>query len=79
VFEELAGPTGGNGHGLKAVHKVAISEKIDEFTVEKVCTWNRTGLQIVEDRSVSTVIVAFILIGMGVSLTFIQKIRENEA
>jgi hypothetical protein len=79
VFEELTGPTGGKGHGLKAVHKVAISDKIDEYTVEKVCAWNLTGLQIVEDRSVSTVIAAFILIGMGVSLTFIQKIGENQA
>ena len=79
VFEELTSPTSGKGHQLKAVHQVAISEKIDDFTVEKVCTWNSTGLQIVKDPSIPTVIAAFILIGMGVSLTFIQKIRENEA
>jgi cytochrome c biogenesis protein len=78
VFDELANPTSGEGHRLIAVHQVAVSEKIDDFTVEKVCAWNRTGLQIVKDPSMPVVIAAFILIGMGVSLAFIQRIGENE-
>jgi hypothetical protein len=79
VFEELTSPTSGEGHRLKAVHRVAVLEKIDDFTVEKVCTWDRTVLQVVKDPSISTVIAAFVLIGMGVSLTFIQRIGESEA
>lgn len=75
VFEEITGTTSGKGHVLKTVHKVATSDEIDDFTVEKLCTRYRTGLQIVEDSSVSTVIAAFILIGIGLSLTFIQKIK----
>ncbi len=74
VFEELDLPTEGKGHKLKAIHRVAVSEQIDDFTIERLCIWNQTGLQVVEDRSTIPVLISMILIGFGVSLTFIQKL-----
>jgi cytochrome c biogenesis protein len=77
VFEELAGNTEGSGHTVKAVHRVAVSEQIDGYTVEKLCILNQTGLQVVEDRSFLPVLVSLVLIGLGVSLTFIQKMGDQ--
>ncbi len=77
IFEELSGSTEGSGHAVKAVHRIAVSEKIDDYTVEKLCIWNLTGLQIVEDRSFLPVIISLSLIGFSVSLTFIQKMGDK--
>jgi hypothetical protein len=77
VFKELSGGTKGSGYTVKGVYKVAVSEQIDGYTVEKLCIWNKTGLKIVEDRSFIPVLVSLVLIGFGVSLTFIQKLGDN--
>jgi len=78
VFEELTGDAEGGGHKVIAVHRVAPSEKIDEFLIERLCIWEQTGLQVVEDRSIAPVLVSLILIFGGVSLTFIQKLGDKD-
>ncbi len=78
VFEELSGQAEGQSHKVKAVHRVGVREQIDWFTVEKLCVNNATGLQVVEDPSVAPLIVSLILIGSGMSLTFIQKMGDKK-
>jgi cytochrome c biogenesis protein len=78
VFEELSGQAEGESHTVQAVYRVGVNEQIDWFTVEKLCVNNATGLQVVEDPSVASLIVSLILIGSGMSLTFIQKMGDKK-
>jgi cytochrome c biogenesis protein len=78
VFEELSGQAEGASHTVTAVHRVGVNEQIDWFTIEKLCVNNATGLQVVEDPSVASLIVSLILIGSGMSLTFIQKMGDKK-
>ena len=77
VFEELTGMGQEGGHKVAAVHRVAVSEVLDYFKIEKVCMISQTGLQIVRDPTTLPVIIALIMIGLGVSLTFIQKLGDK--
>lgn len=73
VFEELSTGNEDAGHSIKAVYRLSISEEIDGFTMEKFSVLNQTGLQVVKDPSIALVLIALILVGSGLSLTFIQK------
>jgi cytochrome c biogenesis protein len=77
VFEELVGMGQEGGHSVAAVHRVGVSEVIDFFKIEKVCMTSETGLQVVKDPTTLPVIIALTLIGLGVSLTFIQKLGDQ--
>jgi hypothetical protein len=77
VFDELVGMGQEGGHRVAAVHRVAVSEVLDFFKIEKVCMTSETGLQVVKDPTTVPVIIAMALIGLGVSLTFIQKMGDN--
>ncbi len=77
VFEELSADSEGGGHSVKAVYRLAISEEIDGFTMKNYSVQNQTGLQVVQDPSIVLVITALILIGSGLSLTFIQKFMDK--
>jgi hypothetical protein len=60
-----------------AVHRVGIDEKIGTFTIEKLCISSSTGLQVTKDSSVAPIIISLALIGMGLSLTFAQKMGDQ--
>jgi hypothetical protein len=77
VFEELSTSGQDSGHSVTAVHRLSVSEEIDGFTMEKFSIASQTGLQIVEDPSTIPVIISLILIGLGLSLTFIQKMGDK--
>ena len=77
IFEELSADSTGSGHEVIAVYRVGIDEQIGMYTIEKLCISNSTGLQVVEDSSVTPLIVSLILIGFGMSLTFVQKIGDK--
>jgi len=77
VFEELSADSTGSGHEVIAVYRVGIDEQIGMYTIEKLCVSNSTGLQVVEDSSVVPLIASLILIGLGMSLTFVQKIGDK--
>jgi cytochrome c biogenesis protein ResB len=77
VFEELSMDSEGSGHEMIAVHRVGIDEKIGTFTIEKLCISSSTGLQVTKDSSVAPIIISLALIGMGLSLTFAQKMGDQ--
>ncbi|KKK64896.1 hypothetical protein LCGC14_2979580, partial [marine sediment metagenome] len=77
VFEELVGMGQEEGHSVAAVHRVAVYDVLDGFKIEKVCIISETGLQIVKDPTTTPVMIAMILIGLGISLTFIQKLGDK--
>ena len=77
IFEELE--TNKTGHKTKKIRQVGVSEKIGEYTIDKICITNYTGLLAVKDPSTMPVIVSLALIGFGISLTFIQKIGKETA
>jgi hypothetical protein len=77
VFQEMTSGGEETGHTVRAVYRVAISEMIDQFTIEKLCISYTTGLQVVKDISFIPVIIALIMIGGGMSLAFIQKIGDT--
>ena len=75
IFEQLS--TAEGGHSVEKVYRVGVSETIHGFKVSKVCLTNYTGLQVVVDPSTTPVVISLPLIGLGISLTFIQKIGEK--
>ena len=77
VFEELSASSEGSGHEVIAVHRVGIGERIGVYTIEKLCISSSTGLQVVEDSSVVPLIVSLVLIGLGMSLTFVKTMGDK--
>lgn len=71
IFEEWLGD--------KKVHVFEIPEGgfIEGYKVEKVTFNMSTGLEIVKDPGVIPVIIAFMVILLGLGLTFIQKLGDN--
>ena len=75
IFEQIS--TAEGDHSVEKVYRVGVSETIHGFKVSRVCLTNYTGLQVVVDPSTTPVIISLSLIGLGISLTFIQKIGEK--
>jgi hypothetical protein len=71
IFEEL--DAGGVPVKTHHIHK---DETIDRFFVDDVLTVNRTGLRVAQDIGFIPVVAAFIIIGAGLALTFVQKIGD---
>jgi cytochrome c biogenesis protein len=71
VFEELDA----DGAPVQT-HGVRMGETINRFVIDDVLTVNRTGLRITRDIGFLPVIAAFIIIGAGLALTFVQKIGD---
>lgn len=72
IFEEL------DSDGIPVgTHRVQISEKIDRFLIDEIFVTDQTILRVVQDRSFLPALAAFIIIGIGLVLTFVQKIGEK--
>jgi cytochrome c biogenesis protein len=72
IFEELDGAGAPVGR-----HQVGMSGRIDRFRIDDILTTDMTGLRVVQDRGFIPVLIGFIIIGIGLALTFIQKLREE--
>lgn len=72
IFEELDN----NGVPL-ASHTVQISEKINRFLVDDIFVTDQTILRVVQDSGFVPALAGFIIIGIGLVLTFVQKRGEK--
>ena len=55
-----------------------LQEEIKGYRLEQLIRLQFTGLKVVKDPGYSWVIVSLILIGLGLALTFGQKIGDNK-
>lgn len=62
---------------LKDVYELKILDKIGNYKILDINTKEYTGLGLVEDRSFPVVLISLIIIGFGLALTFIKKIRDG--
>jgi len=60
------------------VYKIPSGGLIGSFRVTRMQSKMLTGLKAVDDPGVVPVIIAFILIGLGLALTFTQKLGDNK-
>jgi cytochrome c biogenesis protein len=72
VFEELD-----EGGMPVDRHIVGFRDKIDRFIIDDIFTTDQTGLRVVRDSGFLPVLASFIIIGIGLVLTFAQKIGEK--
>jgi cytochrome c biogenesis protein len=72
VFEELD-----EGGAPVDRHIVGFRDKIDRLIIDDIFTTDQTGLRVVRDSGFIPVLSALILIGIGLVLTFAQKIGEK--
>jgi hypothetical protein len=71
LFEEL------DRNGLPVeTHALTVSDRLAAFTIENVKTTDQTILRVVQDRGFVPVLIAFFIIGAGLTLTFVQKLGE---
>jgi hypothetical protein len=72
IFEEL------DSDGIPVVtHLVGLSERINRFLVADILITDQTILRVVENSGFVPALIAFIIIGAGLILTFAQKIRKT--
>ena len=72
LFEEL------DSDGLPiASHMVQVSEKINQFVVDNIFVTDQTILRVVQDNGFAPALAGFIIIGIGLVLTFVQKLGEK--
>ena len=50
-----------------------INESVDSYRIDEIIGQEQTGLRVVRDQGVIPVIISFIIIGVGLILTFTQK------
>lgn len=50
-----------------------VNDSIDSYRIDEIIGQEQTGLRVVRDRGVIPVIISFIIIGVGLILTFTQK------
>jgi hypothetical protein len=73
IFEEL------DNKGMPlASHTVRISDKIYRFHVDDILVIDQTILRVVQDSGFSPALAGFIIMGLGLALTFIQKLGEKD-
>jgi cytochrome c biogenesis protein ResB len=72
VFEQW------EGHTLKGVTRAAASERVGDYTVREIKVLDVTGLKVVDDPGFAAVLAALVLIGVGLALTYIQKIGDKQ-
>jgi hypothetical protein len=66
------------GHAVAATRSVGAGEKIGPYTLTRVSGVYQTGLKAVTDPGYLPVVIAFIIIAVGLGLTFIQKARDEK-
>ncbi|MFW6181645.1 MAG: hypothetical protein ACOC8N_07845, partial [Spirochaetota bacterium] len=72
VFEELDGegrPTG--------THRTGHSGSIDRFHIADIRPAEQAVLRVVQDGSFVPAAAGFVLVGLGLALTFVQKLGET--
>ena len=57
-------------------HYTKIDERISDYFINDIIITEKAGLRVVKDRGFIPVVIAFIIVGIGLGLTFIQKIGE---
>jgi cytochrome c biogenesis protein ResB len=66
------------GHALVSTEKLAPPEKAGGFEITRVFGRRLTGLKAVSDPGMFPVIAALIVVGAGLGLTYVQKLREEK-
>jgi len=73
IFEEL------DSDGMPVASlMVQVSEKVNRFLVDDIFVTDQTILRVVQDSGFIPALIGFIIIGMGLVLTFVQKIGEKK-
>jgi cytochrome c biogenesis protein ResB len=66
------------GHSRTAVYRVAVGERIGEYSVEEVGSREVTGLKAVKDPGFVLVVIALIIASTGLTLTLVQKGKDKQ-
>jgi hypothetical protein len=61
-----------------ASHTVQISEKINRFLIDDILVIDQTILRVVQDSGFIPALAGFIIMGLGLVLTFTQKLGEKD-
>jgi cytochrome c biogenesis protein len=72
IFEEWV------GFNRESVRAVEVGGTIDKYTVEKLSLRDVTGLTAVTDPGYPPVLVGLVLLGLGLTLTLVQKIGDRQ-
>ncbi len=65
-----------NGNPVQ-LHRLSVSDAIDAYIIKDIIKTEHTGLRIVQDKGYTIVLIAFIVIGAGLALTFMQTLKEK--
>ncbi len=82
ILREIEGDTAifekWEGHSRTAVYRVAVGERIGEYSVEEVGSREVTGLKAVRDPGFVLVVIALIITSAGLTLTLVQKGKDKQ-
>ena len=65
-------------HSRTAVYQTEIGETIGEYTVTELGSRDVTGLKAVKDPGFIPVVIALIIVAAGLTLTLVQKRKDQD-
>jgi len=68
-----------DGQEITGMVSLGRNQQVGEYRIGKISNHLVTGLQAVVDPGYTTVLIAVILIGLGLSVTYIQKLGEKQS